>query len=62
MAIKCPKCHEPNVRRSHRKAFDVVLRAVGLIPLRCNLCEHRFYRFRRSVVLAGGNSDSVVSR
>ncbi len=47
MTITCPKCREPNIRRSHRKLLDFLLRSIGLIPLRCNLCEHRFFRFRR---------------
>jgi len=25
------------------------LRSIGMVPLRCNICEHRFYRFRRSL-------------
>jgi hypothetical protein len=52
MDIKCPKCRQPNVRRSRRRVYDFVLRSIGMVPLRCNLCEHRFYRPRRSVVPA----------
>lgn len=47
MALKCPKCREPNIRRAHRRLLDIVLGSIGLVPLRCNLCEHRFFRFRR---------------
>jgi len=47
MAIKCPKCHEIDVRRSHRRTLDFLLRAFGLVPFRCNVCEHRFYRSRK---------------
>jgi len=25
---------------------DFIFRAIGLVPFRCNVCEHRFYRFR----------------
>lgn len=49
MAIKCPKCNERDIRRSHRRLYDIVLRGIGLVPLRCNICERRFYRFRRSL-------------
>ncbi len=49
MAIKCPKCHERNIRRSHHRLFDILLRSIGLVPMRCNLCDHRFYRFRRGL-------------
>ena len=51
MAIKCPKCRELNIRRSHRRVYDFALRAVGIVPVRCNLCEHRFYRLRRSLLM-----------
>jgi hypothetical protein len=49
MNLACPKCREPNIRRSHRQLLDFFLRSFGMIPLRCNLCEHRFFRFRRSM-------------
>jgi hypothetical protein len=49
MSITCPKCREPNIRRSHRRLLDIFLRSIGMVPLRCNLCEHRFFRFRRSL-------------
>jgi len=49
MNLACPKCREPNIRRSHRQLLDFILRSFGMIPLRCNLCEHRFFRFRKSI-------------
>lgn len=50
MNIACPKCREQNIRRSHRRLLDFFLRSIGMVPLRCNLCDHRFFRFRRSLV------------
>jgi len=47
VAVKCPKCHEINVRRSHRRILDILFRAIGMVPFRCNVCEHRFYRSRK---------------
>jgi len=47
MPLTCPKCREPNIRRSHRRLLDFVLRSIGMVPLRCNICEHRFFRFRK---------------
>jgi hypothetical protein len=49
MAIACPKCRERSIRRSHRRLLDIMLRWIGMVPLRCNLCEHRFFRSRRSL-------------
>ena len=49
MAVRCPKCHERDIRRSHRRLFDFLLRSIGMVPLRCNICEHRFFRFRKSL-------------
>jgi hypothetical protein len=49
MLITCPKCREPNIRRSHRRLFDFIFRSLGMVALRCNVCEHRFFRFRRSL-------------
>ena len=49
MAVKCPKCHERDIRRSHHRLFDFLLRSLGMVPLRCNICEHRFFRFRKSI-------------
>jgi hypothetical protein len=36
MAVKCPKCHEPDVRRPRRRLLDILLRFIGMVPLRCN--------------------------
>jgi len=47
MRIKCPKCGEFNVRRSHKRGMDFLFRAIGMVPFRCNICEHRFYRSRK---------------
>jgi hypothetical protein len=58
MAITCPKCRESNIRRSHRRPFDFFFMLIGLVPLRCNICEHRFFRFRRSL----GISSASVER
>jgi len=49
MSVTCPKCHESNVRKSHRRPFDLVPRWFGMVALRCNLCEHRFFRLRRNL-------------
>jgi hypothetical protein len=46
MTITCPKCHEPNTRRSRQRLLDFLFRCIGMVPLRCNMCEHRFFRFR----------------
>jgi len=49
MSINCPKCHESNVHRSHRRSRDFVPRLFGMIAVRCNLCDHRFFRPRRAL-------------
>jgi hypothetical protein len=49
MAISCPKCRERSIRKSQRRLFDFLLRSIGMVPLRCNICFHRFFRFRRSL-------------
>jgi len=46
-ATTCPKCREPNVRRSHRRFLDFLFVSIVMVPLRCNVCEHRFFRFRK---------------
>jgi hypothetical protein len=60
MTTTCPKCHEPNVRRSRRRFFDVILRGLGMVPLRCNLCEHRFYRFHRQLALRNTSPQRIA--
>jgi len=54
--VTCPKCRESNVRRSHRRLLDFLFRSIGMVPLRCNLCEHRFFRFRKSLGPPADNS------
>jgi len=49
MAVSCPKCREQSIRRSHRRLLGILLKRIGMVPLRCNICEHRFFRFRRSI-------------
>ena len=49
MTVTCPKCREQDIRRSHRRFLDFLLRGFGLVPLRCNICLHRFFRFRKSL-------------
>jgi hypothetical protein len=51
MAIHCPNCHDSSIRRSHRRFFDFLWVAFGLMPLRCNACEYRFFRFRRNLAI-----------
>ena len=60
MAITCPKCRESNIRRSHRRPFDFFLTSIGLIPLRCNICEHRFFRPRKSFGLSRADAERVT--
>jgi hypothetical protein len=61
MAIAaCPKCRESNVRRSHHRFFDFFLRGIGMVPLRCNVCEHRFFRFRRSLGLVKTGTERIA--
>lgn len=60
MAITCPKCRESNIRRSHRRAFDFFLAAFGMVPVRCNICEHRFFRFRKSLGLVRTDVERVA--
>jgi predicted Zn-ribbon and HTH transcriptional regulator len=61
MAISCPKCRELNVRRSHRRVLDFLFRSIGMVPLRCNVCGHRFFRFRKSVGLPRVDSERVAN-
>jgi hypothetical protein len=39
----CPRCSSTNVRRSHRKRFERLLR---ILPYRCVDCDQRWYRFK----------------
>ena len=56
----CPRCRQSNVRRSHRQFLDFVLRSIGMVPLRCNVCEHRFFRFRKRLGLRNTESQRTV--
>jgi hypothetical protein len=60
--IVCPRCREANVHRSHRRPLDLIPRSIGMIALRCNLCNHRFFRFRRALAhpAAGAATDAAV--
>jgi hypothetical protein len=43
--IRCPTCGGSDIRRSlPRGPVDYVLIKLGRTPLRCRLCERRFYR------------------
>jgi hypothetical protein len=40
---KCPYCHSPDVRRSHRKNLgEIALSFLGIYPFRCEDCSGRF--------------------
>jgi hypothetical protein len=60
MAITCPKCRESNIRRSHRRLFDIFLTSIGMVPLRCNVCEHRFFRSRKRFGLTGASAQRIA--
>jgi hypothetical protein len=49
MAVTCPKCLEPNIRRSRWRPLDFILRSIGMVPLRCTACQRRFFRFRKDL-------------
>jgi len=40
--------------------MDFLLRGIGMVPLRCNVCEHRFFRFRRNLVLMDTGSQRAM--
>jgi len=60
MAITCPKCRESNVRRSRRRFLDFLFKAIGMVPVRCNICEHRFFRFRKDLGLTSADSERLA--
>ena len=62
MTISCPKCRETNVRRSHRRMFDFLFRSMGMVPLRCKVCEHRFFRSRKSLSSTKAESEAESER
>lgn len=47
--VVCPSCRESNLRRSHKRFYDLLPRIFGRVPMRCNYCEHRFYCLRKNV-------------
>lgn len=49
MSVTCPRCHESSVHRSHRKRLDILPRLFGMIAVRCNFCERRFFRSRHAL-------------
>jgi hypothetical protein len=46
MNLTCPRCHQPCVRRSHRKGVERWLLIFRLVPYRCMSCDRRFFWFR----------------
>jgi hypothetical protein len=43
--VRCPECTSVDVRRSYPKGWrDAVMIHIGIRPLRCRECEHRFYK------------------
>ena len=49
MSVICPRCREASVHKSHRQPIDFLPRLFGMVALRCNLCERRFFRLRSSL-------------
>jgi len=48
MMPNCPECRRNDaVRRSHRIAFEPLLRLIFLYPFRCEHCDARFFRFHK---------------
>ena len=48
MMPTCPECQRNDaVRRSHRVAFEPLLRLIFLYPFRCEQCDTRFFRFHK---------------
>lgn len=60
MTVTCPKCRESDIRRSHRRLLDFFFTSIGMLPLRCNQCEHRFFRFRKSLGLTRDRAHRVA--
>ncbi len=50
-STRCPSCGSDDVRRSNQHRFlDPILSVLGFLPLRCEDCNHRFFKlsvFRR---------------
>ena len=42
----CPRCGVADIRpSSYQKAIDHLLRFLLLVPFRCRICLHRFFRY-----------------
>jgi hypothetical protein len=39
----CPFCHSTKVRRSYPKLWDFLIMIFLGRPMRCKVCDHRFY-------------------
>lgn len=51
-ALRCPQCHDEDVRRSRSRWYDFPLRVFGVKAYRCLLCDKRFYGRRRQAAEA----------
>ncbi len=47
MSISCPSCSSLRIHRSRRKGFleSGLLTMLFVRPFRCELCNHRFFRW-----------------
>ena len=46
--VRCPNCGGRDVRHSHSRGFwDALLAAFHRVPMRCRMCQRRFYIYRR---------------
>ena len=43
----CPRCACINTRRTHRRGWEHLLRAIGVRAFRCEECGYRFYSKNR---------------
>jgi PAS domain S-box-containing protein len=48
----CPQCQNDSSRASKARFYDLPLYMTGMIPLRCDNCQYRFYRHRLAVPMA----------
>jgi hypothetical protein len=52
-ALVCPKClSSDGLRLSRLRAYDILLRLIGLHPYRCHKCLTRFYSWKRLLPFA----------
>ena len=49
--LEAPELAPSTEQSLRRRAGDLLPRWIGMVPLRCNLCERRFYRFRKGLDL-----------